>query len=139
MEKINVLIVEDDFIIALDIKEILEESGLQVISIVTNYNDAINILQHKTPDLVIIDVKLCQSVNDGIDLGNYLLHQNIIPFIYITSVDDKHNINRIIESRPNGFIAKPFKKIDLQITGNLTLHKFKFKKIVYISIENPIK
>jgi AraC-like DNA-binding protein len=139
MEKINVLIVEDDFIIALDIKEILEESGLQVISIVTNYNDAINILQHKTPDLVIIDVKLCQSVNDGIDLGNYLLHQNIIPFIYITSVDDKHNINRIIESRPNGFIAKPFKKIDLQITVNLTLHKFKFKKIDYISIENPIK
>ena len=86
LESASVLIVEDEFIIALDIKEILEENGYQVLSIVTNYNDAVNLIQHRTPALVIIDVKLKQSVKDGIDLGNYLLNKNIVPFIYITSI-----------------------------------------------------
>ena len=125
MKIINVLIVEDEFIIALDIKEILEDNGFHVLSIVTNYNDAINLIEHKSPDLVIIDVKLSQSLKDGIDLGNYLLNSCDTPFIYVTSINDKYNLSRIIESRPNGFIAKPYKKIDILTTINIALHNVK--------------
>lgn len=139
LESASVLIVEDEFLIALDIKEILEENGYHVLSIVTNYNDAVNLIKHRTPALVIIDVKLKHSVKDGIDLGNYLLNKNIVPFIYITSIEDKYSLNRIVESRPNGFIAKPYKKIDILTSVQIALNKFKHRNIDYNTIKNPIE
>lgn len=118
--KFNILIVEDEFLIAWDIKELLEELDFSV-RIVKDYLTAINYIGNKKPDLVIIDVHL-GSGNSGIDLAKQLLHEYKTPFIYLTSYNDAKTIEEIIKTRPYGFITKPFKKIDLLTTVQIAIN-----------------
>jgi DNA-binding NtrC family response regulator len=112
--RFNLLIVEDEVLIAWDIKQMLEELDFSV-HIVKDYFSAINYLRNNKLDLVIIDVYLGAG-NTGIDLGKQLLDEYKIPFIYLTSYNDSKTVEEIIKTRPYGFITKPFKKIDLLTT-----------------------
>lgn len=123
MRKQRILIVEDELLIAKTISVILEKEGYETIYGVTNYNDAIfEITNHKF-DLVLIDIQL-KGILDGVDLGNNLLTKNTIPFIYITSNADSITINRVKETRPHGYIVKPFKPIDVATVVQIVLNNF---------------
>ena len=122
--KPTVLIVEDSLIIAMDIKSILEEEGYNVISNVISVEQAILQIEKSIPDLVLIDINL-KKEKDGINLGHYLLKKGSIPYIYISSCSDKFTLERVKETYPHGFIAKPFKKTDILITISLTLNNFR--------------
>mgnify|MGYP006336706761 FL=1 len=126
MEK-TILVVEDETIIALDIKEVLEGEGYDVITVKT-VEKAIEIINDEKPCLVLLDVNLKQD-KDGIDLGNYLLKNDKIPYIYITSYSDKLTIDRIKVTRPHGYIAKPFKTVDIIATVEIVLNNFIHSKI----------
>ena len=123
--KHNVLIVEDELLIAWDIKYILEESNLNAI-IAKDFNSAIDQINTKMPDLVIIDVFLGKGKN-GIDLGFYLSNEYKLPFIYLTSQNERKTIDEIILTRPYGFITKPFKKVDLITSIKIALNSFRNK------------
>lgn len=123
-----VLVIEDDFIIALDIKQILEKNGFSVISGINSFEQAIEIINEQKPNLVLLDVNLKQ-IKDGIDIGHFLLRFDKIPYIYITSYSDKITIERIKETRPYGYITKPFKDVDIITNINIVLNNFQHRNI----------
>jgi AraC-like DNA-binding protein len=124
----KILIVEDELIIAKDISLVLEQEGYETRIGVTTVTDAIFILNNEKFDLVLIDINLyCKP--DGVELGNYLLKKDTIPFIYITSHSDNLTFDRIKESRPHGIIIKPFKPVDLKSVTAIVLNNYQHKNI----------
>lgn len=126
--KSTILVVEDELIIAYDIKGILEQEGYNVIINIVTVPDAIKAIEEHDPILILLDINLNQDI-DGISLGNYLLKKDTIPFIYITSFSDNTTIDRVKDTRPHGIIIKPFKPLDIKTTVSVVLNNYKHKKI----------
>ncbi len=133
---VKILVVEDESIIARDLKNILENEGYEVIVNIDTVEAAISCIESNELDLILIDINLNQ-LKDGIDLGNYLLEKNTIPYIYITSYSNKITLDRAQDTRPYGYIVKPFKKETVATTVSIVLNNFKFKKIDTVRDENP--
>ncbi len=108
-ESISILIVEDDVLIAQDLKEILEEFGYEKVFRVRNYQKAIEMLNAQNIDLALLDINLNDS-QSGIDLATTINQQYQIPFIYITSYSDLGTIANVKQTRPAGFLIKPYSK-----------------------------
>ena len=132
----KILVVEDESIIARDLKNILEKEGYEVIINIDTVGAAISCIEANELDLVLIDINLNQ-LKDGIDLGNYLLEKNTIPYIYITSYSNKITLDRAQDTRPYGYIVKPFRPDSIVTTVGVVLNNFKFKKIDTVREENP--
>lgn len=130
-----ILIVEDELLIARDIKNILDEEEYDVIELVDSVESAIESIKRQKPDLVLIDINLKKS-RDGIDLGMFLLLNDTIPFIYLTAISDKLTVNRASYSRPQGYIIKPFRAIDLKTTVAIVLNNYNHKNIDVLRKEN---
>ena len=124
----RVIVVEDDLLVANDIKNILQELDIETIINIKTYEEAINAIQDLTPDLVLIDVKLKGS-KDGIQLGMYLLEKDQVPYIFLTAKTDKLTIDNIKNTRPYGFIAKPFKEIDLNAAVSIAINNYSHKLV----------
>ena len=133
----TILIVEDEFLIAKDIEDILIEEGYKVINYIATVEEAIELIENKNPDLVITDIRL-KSEKDGVDLGRYLIEKDNIPFIYLTSHTDKLIMDRVKETRPYGFIVKPFKDLDVTTTVSIVLNNFIHRKIDILRTEEEI-
>ncbi len=123
-----ILVVEDELIIALEIKEILNEEGYDAIINITTVDEAITVIENRNPSLVLIDINLKQD-KDGIDLGAYLLEKDRIPYIYISTQSNRLTLERVAETRPYGYLVKPFKSADLKVTVYLVLNNFKHRYI----------
>lgn len=124
MEKKKILVVEDEFLIAKGTKYILEEEGYDVIANVDCFDCAVDMIEERQPDLVLIDININGEM-DGIALGRYLLNKDDIPFIYVSSYTDKITMERVKDTRPYGFVVKPYKEVDLITTVSLVLSNFK--------------
>lgn len=134
LKKYNVLIVEDELLIAWDIMYLLEEGNYKAI-IAKDYNSAVCQINNKIPDIVLIDVNLGNG-KSGIDLAIYIKKEFKIPFIFLTSYNDKNTLDQIILTSPYGFIAKPFKKIDLLTSIQIALNSHKNKYDINIGDKN---
>ncbi len=119
----NILIIEDEFSIALDIEMRLQKMNYQVAGIATNYNDALPFLLEDTIDLALLDINL-NSEKSGIDLGKLILNKFNIPIIFITAYTDSKTFADALEANPMGFITKPFKDADLYNNIQLAFRKF---------------
>lgn len=124
----KILIVEDELLIAKNLSIILEGEGYETLIGITTVNEAIEVINQENFVLVLIDINL-RSNSDGVELGNYLLKKDTIPFIYITSHSDNVTLDRIKYTRPHGIIIKPFKAIDIKSTVSIVLSNFKHKHI----------
>jgi len=134
----TILIVEDELLIAMDIKGILAEEGYNAIINVVTVEHAIQIIEEQSPVLVLIDINLKQD-KDGTDLGQYLLEKDRIPYIYITSYADKITMDKVKDTRPYGYIVKPFKPIDIKTTVSVVLSNYKHRFIDIVRAETPMK
>ena len=114
------LIVEDEFLIAETISEILVHAGYSKIRIVSSVEEALNEINICKPTLVLTDINLEQE-KSGIDLGKLLHEQFHIPFIYITSHTSPQILEKAKYTRPNAYIVKPFKNEDLIVAIELAL------------------
>jgi AraC-like DNA-binding protein len=123
-----ILIVEDEFILASNIKEILDEESYDSIMNIVSVEEAIQSIEINNFSLVLIDIDLKQD-KDGVDLGKYLLDKDTIPFIYVTSHSDKITLDRVRETRPYGYIVKPFNPEDLKNTISIVLNNFIHRNI----------
>lgn len=128
MVKPQILIVEDELLIAKDISLILEQEGYATHIGITTVEEAIIALSMSNYVMVLIDINL-RNGSDGVALGNYLLKMDTIPYIYITSHADNVTIDRVKDSRPHGIIIKPFKPLDIKTTVSVVLNNYKHKKI----------
>jgi AraC-like DNA-binding protein/CheY-like chemotaxis protein len=131
-----ILIVEDELLIASDIRRILSKEGYNSIINITGYDEAIREIENQKPALVMIDVML-RKTRDGIKIGEYLHSKGSIPFLYMTSLSDKNTINDIKKTFPFGYIVKPYKATDIIANVELALHSFKYKKIDINRITSP--
>ena len=119
-EKIKLLIVEDEMIIAANISLQLTEMGYEVTGIVPRGEEALVHVKDNPPDIILLDINLKGDL-DGIETAREMQKTQDIPVIYLTAnVDDAH-FNRARDTHPYGFIAKPYKKLDLQRAIELTV------------------
>jgi two-component system, LytTR family, response regulator LytT len=108
MQKVKILIVEDELIIAEDIRMQLIHFGYEVTGVAINYNQALNAIMENMPDMVLVDIGI-EGNKDGIELGAFLKSDADIPFIYLTSNAEKAVIDRAKTTFPNAYLLKPFK------------------------------
>jgi two-component system, LytTR family, response regulator LytT len=115
VEPLKILIVEDELIIAEDLRMQLINLGYLVTDTVISYNEAIQSIMENLPDLVMLDVRI-EGPKDGIELGHFLNNEVEIPFIYLTSHSDKLTVTRAVETHPSAFLLKPFKPDSLYVS-----------------------
>lgn len=124
MNKTKILIVEDESIVALDMKKTLQRFNYNVSDCVTNYDDAINSVKSDRPDIILMDINLGRS-KDGIEVVEEIQTFENIPVIYITAFSDENTINRAIKTNPVSYLLKPFKREELKSNIMLGLYKNK--------------
>ena len=118
-QAVKILIVEDEMIIAANISLQLSKLGYEVTGIVSRGEDAVNHVIENQPNIVLMDINLKGSL-DGIETAQRLSSISKVAIIYLTANTDDIHFNRAKSTRPSAFIAKPFKKRDLQRAIELT-------------------
>ena len=110
---ISILIVEDDMIIAANISLQLTRLGYEVAGIIPNGEEAVRYLAENQPDLLLLDINLRGHI-DGIEVAEAAKKKGDTPIVFLTANIDDATFERAKRTRPQAFIAKPFKKLDLQ-------------------------
>ncbi len=123
MSKIKVLIVEDELIIANDLKDILEQGHYEVCRIAKSYEEGISALEVHNPDIALLDINI-KGEKDGVDLGSQIRALFKIPFIFISSHTDQGTLARVKQIHPYGFLVKPFEEDDVFVAIELALSNF---------------
>jgi response regulator NasT len=111
MSKLRVLIADDDPIIRLDLKQMLENLGYQVVAEAGDGKQAVEMAQETSPDICILDVKM--PVMDGIEAVTLITEENIAPTILLTAYSDKELVDRAKAAGVFAYLVKPFKPSDL--------------------------
>ena len=119
--KKNILIVEDELLIAEDIKYNLERLNYNVSGIAIRASEALTILENNSVDLALLDINIKGEL-DGIELGRKIRSLYPMPIVYLTSNSDKRTVERAVETEPSGYVVKPYNKTDLFTTLTLALH-----------------
>jgi len=109
----NILIVEDENIIAMDIRFMLENLGYKISGVVSSGEDSIKKASNMLPDLILMDIKLKGKI-DGVSAANQIYKSLRIPVIYLTAYLDNTTMDRVKETMHFGFISKPFEEKELQ-------------------------
>lgn len=122
MSKVSILIVEDDDIITKVIDWRLNNLGYSVCGKASTGIDALNFLSEQTPDLILMDINIKGGM-DGIETAKKIKEKYTIPFVYITSHSDGPTLERAKETKPDGFIIKPFDDNDLRVAIELALKR----------------
>ncbi len=117
---IKILIVEDEMIIGAKVSMFLTELGYEVAGILPRAEEALLQIEGNKPDIVLLDIQLTGEM-DGIALAKILQIEHQIPVIFLTANSDDTTFNRAKEAKPYAFLAKPFKKLDLQRALELTI------------------
>ncbi len=124
----NILIVEDENIIAKHLQFTLQSFGYKDNEIATDFQSALELLQTKVYDLAIIDINL-NGFQTGIEIGEYINAHLKMPFIYLTSHEEMAIVNAALQTAPYAFLNKPFQKIAVYTTLKLALSDAK-KEVV---------
>jgi response regulator NasT len=111
MSKLRVLIADDDPIIRLDLKQMLENLEYDVVAEAGDGQQAVNLARETQPDICILDVKM--PVMDGIDAVTILTDENIAPAILLTAYSDRELVDRAKAAGVFAYLVKPFKPSDL--------------------------
>ncbi len=125
VQPVQILIVEDEMIIAANISMQLTEMGYEVSGVIPRGEDALIHIKNNLPDIVLLDIQLKGELN-GIETAHKMLDlHNNLAIIYLTANADEENFNKAKSTHPYAFISKPFKKLDLQRSIELTISQLK--------------
>ncbi len=123
MAPANILIVEDESIVALGIQEKLQRLGYVVTGIVGSGEEALQSLEHSLPDLVLMDIKLNGEI-DGIETAHRIRNSYNLPILYLTAYANSELLQRAKKTLPCGYVTKPFQEKVLYANIELSLHKY---------------
>ncbi len=123
----NVLIVEDETIVAKDIERRLKSLGYIVPSVVSSGKKAIKKAEEDNPDLVLMDIVL-KGEMDGIEAAEHIRYNLDIPVVFLTAYADEKTLKRAKTTQPYGYIVKPFEDRELRATIETALYKHRIEK-----------
>lgn len=124
---VRILIVEDQFIEANNLKHTLLGAGYEVCSIARSVPIALTLLEKEKPDLVLLDIFL-QGPLTGIDLARTLEKQHI-PFVYLSANSNKEVLDAAKSTKPYGFLVKPFRKSDVLVMLDVAWYLHQEKEV----------
>jgi len=127
MAKSKIMIVEDEWITADDLRMSLQSLGYTVSSVVSSGEEAIKNAEKDKPDLVLMDIML-KGEMDGIEAASQIRSCYNIPIIYLTAYADEKILERARITEPFGYIVKPFVNEDLKIAIEIALYKHRVEK-----------
>jgi response regulator NasT len=134
METTRVLIADDDPIILLDLKQMLETLGYEVAAEASDGKQAVELAQSTTPDVCVLDVKM--PVMDGIEAASHIAEAGIAPVILLTAYSDRELIERAKEAGVFGYLVKPFKPNDLPPAVEVARGRFEANKQLMSEVED---
>jgi two-component system response regulator LytT len=123
MDKVKILVVEDELIIADNICDALEELGYEALEPAISYTEAIGRIEEEKPDIAILDIQL-SGKKTGIDIAKKIRESYHFPFIFLTSNGDPLTLNQAKEVMPPAYLIKPFSKEELYTSIEIALSNF---------------
>jgi response regulator NasT len=107
----RILVAEDETIIRLDLRSLLEKSGFDVCAEAQDGEQAVELARRELPDLALLDVKMPKL--DGIDAARTILDERPIPIVMVTAYGEHELVSRAVEAGVFGYLVKPFRESDL--------------------------
>ena len=107
----RILIAEDETIIRLDLRDLLERAGFDVCAEAKDGEEAVALARASLPDLAIMDVKMPRL--DGIEAARTILEERPIPIVMLTAYGQQELVSRAVEAGVFGYLVKPFRESDL--------------------------
>lgn len=125
----SVLIVEDEGLIAADLQGRLERAGYRVPAVVGTAGEALQVIREKTPDLVLMDIRLRGNV-DGIQVAEQVRRDFDIPVIYLTAYEDPRTLERASQTNAFGYIKKPIDSVSLRGSIEIAISKHRHERFL---------
>src|SRR5436309_12077565 len=107
----RVLVAEDETIIRLDLRDLLERAGFEICAEARDGEEAVALARSELPDLAIMDVKMPRI--DGIEAARRILDERPIPIVMLTAYGQEELVSRAVEAGVFGYLVKPFREQDL--------------------------
>ena len=123
----QILVVEDEYIVAKDIQNTLTNLGYTVPAIAASGEEAIKKAGEMQPDLILMDIVL-KGALDGVETANEIKTQLDIPVVYLTAYADDKTLQRAKITEPYGYLIKPFEERELHSTIEMALYKQSMEK-----------
>ena len=122
MKSDKVLVVEDENIVALDLKRRLSKLGYNVIGMASNADRALSLIEEHHPDIVLMDIHI-QGHTDGIEIARIVHEKYHIPVIYLTAYSEEATLKRAKQSNAYGYLIKPYSERELHAGIQVALEK----------------
>jgi diguanylate cyclase (GGDEF)-like protein len=111
----RVLVVEDERIVALDLRGALEALGYAVVGTAASSDEALRAVDERRPDLVLMDIRI-SGASDGIQTARMLRSRYHLPVVYLTATADEETLERALATDPAGYLVKPYNPHSLRTT-----------------------
>ncbi len=131
---IIIMVVEDEVIIGMDIRRTLKNLGYIVPAVIASGEKAIEKVAEIQPNLILMDIMLKGAI-DGIETAKQIRTQFNLPVVYLTAHTDTKTLQRAKETRPFGYIVKPFEEKELQTTVEMAIARFKAESEIRNALE----
>src|SRR5919106_4222509 len=122
MQAPRIMVVEDERIIALHLRQQLEKLGYQVVGVVASGEQALERVRELKPDVVLMDIHI-EGELDGIETAARLPEDLQIPVVYLTAYSEEATLARARATRPYGYLLKPFAERELHATIQMVLER----------------
>jgi len=134
LERKRVVIADDESIIRMDLREILDDLGYLVVGEAGDGRSAVNLGRELRPDIVIMDVRMPDL--DGIEAAKILTEERIAPVLLLTAFSQRHLVERAKEAGVVGYIVKPFRESDLAPAIEVALARFEEFRTMEKEVDN---
>lgn len=135
-KQIKILVVDDDVLITETLKDHLNKLGYEQIKMVHNKEDAFAIIPFWKPHIALLDIRMEQKY-DGLEIGDRFRNEFNIPFMYVTAHADMETTNRILNTKPDGYITKPIRINELMVNLSMVVERFKGEKgVINLAVKN---
>lgn len=122
MSQIRIVIADDESIIRMDLKSLLEEMGFAVVGEAADGQKALELTRSLKPDVVIMDIKM--PVMDGLDAAKIISEEKISPVVLLTAYSQKDLVERAKEAGVYAYLVKPFQESDLMPAIEIAIARY---------------
>lgn len=122
-KRIKILIVEDEQIVALDLKRRLTKLGYYVTGTAASGNKAFALINHDLPNIILMDIHI-QGEKDGVEVAARLRELYCIPVIYVTAYSEEKTLSRARNTKPYGYLLKPFSDRELHVMIQVSIERY---------------